>query len=204
MPYDYSDAPQPRGFDLIPFGTIAIVVMHIRPGGGGEDGQLTRSKEGNCEMLNVEYTVVDGSYARRKIFENQIINGTTQGQRDMAQHYYGVRKQILESAHNIKKGDKSPQALAAYRADLKDFDGLTFTVKIGIEKGKPRKDGSGNYDDKNIIAAVITPGHEDYRPIVQTPSFNGSGVGSDANPSASSESPSSPTNPPIEPPPWAR
>jgi len=205
MPYDYSGAPPPRGFDLIPAGTVATVVMRIRPGGVGEDGQLTRSKEGDCEMLNVEYTVVDGPHARRKIFENQIVNGTTQGQRDIAQHYYGVRRQILESAHNIKQGDKGPQALAAYQADLKDFDGLTFPVKIGVEKGKPNKNRPGeNYEDRNIIAAVITPERKEYRPVVQTPPFNGGGAGGSATPPAPSGPSSPPTNPPIEPPPWAR
>src|SRR5215471_11797645 len=99
MPYDYSNVPS----NLIPSGTLATVIMRIHAGGVGEDGLLTRSKEGDCEMLNIEYTVIDGPYARRKIFENQIINGTTQGQKDMAQHYYGVRKQILQSARNITK-----------------------------------------------------------------------------------------------------
>jgi hypothetical protein len=121
----------------------------------------------------------------------------------MAQHWYGVRKKILESARNIKKGDKSPQALAAYQADLKDFDGLTFVAKIGIEKGRPRKEG-GNYDDKNIIAAVITPEQAEYHPVVQAPPFNGGGAGGNASSPAPSGSSSPSANPPIEPPSWAR
>ena len=199
--HDYSKAPPSRGFELIPPGTLATVIMRIRPGGVGEDGLLTRSEKGDCEMLNVEYTVVDGPYARRKIFENQIIEGTTQGQKDMAQHYCGVRKQILESARNIKKGDTSPQARAAYQADLGDFDGLIFPVKIGVERGKPRKDGSGeNYDDKNIIAAVITPDKKEYRPVEQSPPFSGGGSsGAAAPPSAAPPS----AAPPIERPKWA-
>jgi len=203
-PFDYSDAPDS---DLIPPNEIADLLLRIRPGGAGEDGLLTRSKDGASEMLSIEYTVVSGPYSRRKFFENQIIDGATQGHRDMAQHFYGVRKRILESARNITKGDKSPQALAAYQADLKDFDGLTFVAKIGIEKGKPRKEG-GNYDDKNVIAAVITPGQNEYHPIVQAPPFNGGGASGNAispTPSgAPSESSSPSANPPIEPPPWAR
>jgi len=202
MPYDYSDVPD----NLIPAGTVADVLMHIRPGGAGEDGLLTRSKDGDCEMLSIEYTVVSGPYSRRKFFENQIIDGVRQGHRDMAQHCYGVRKRILESARNITKGDKSPQALAAYQADLKDFDGLTFVAKIGVEKGKPRA-GGGNFDDKNIIAVVITPDMEGYHPIVQAPPFNGGGASGKAGPPAPSGAPSESSSPsanPIEPPPWAR
>jgi hypothetical protein len=143
MPYDYSTAPPPRDSDLIPHGTIATVVIHIRPGGAGEDDLLKRSKNGDCEMLDIEYVVVDRSFARRKFWENQIIVGTTPGQKDMAETYRGTRKAILQSARGIKEGDQSPQARAAYMADLKDFDGLMFIAKIGVEKGKPKNDGSG-------------------------------------------------------------
>ena len=65
MQYDYSDAPPPRGPELIPLGTIATVVVHIRPGGVGEDGLLKRSSKGDCEMLDLEFVLVDGDYARR-------------------------------------------------------------------------------------------------------------------------------------------
>ena len=111
MPYDYSTAPPPRDFDLIPHGTIATVIMHIRPGGAGEDGLLKRSKNGDCEMLDIEYVVVDGPYVRRKFWENQIIVGTTSGQKDMAETYRGMRKAILQSARGIKEGDQNRPVL---------------------------------------------------------------------------------------------
>ena len=41
MAYDYSDAPPPQ-FEVIPHGTTASCVLHIRPGNVGEDGLLTR------------------------------------------------------------------------------------------------------------------------------------------------------------------
>ena len=199
--YDYSVAPPPRGFELIPHGTIATVVLYIRPGGVGEDGLLKRSQEGGCDMLDIEYVIVDGPYARRKVWQYQIINGTTDGQKDMAETYRGLRKQILQSARNIMPSDTSPQARAAYLADLKDFDGLMCMVKIGIEKGKPIKDRPGeNYDDKNIIAAVITPDKKEYRPVEQSPPFNGGGSSGAAAP-PSSAPPSA--APPIERPKWA-
>ena len=198
--YDYSVAPPPRGFELIPHGTIATVVLHIRPGGVGEDGLLKRSQEGDCDMLDIEYVIVDGPYARRKVWQYQIINGTTDGQKDMAETYRGLRKQILQSARNIMPSDTSPQARVAYLADLKDFDGLMCMVKIGIEKGKPIKDRPGeNYDDKNIIAAVITPDKKEYRPVEQSPPFNGGGSGAAAPPSSAPPS----AAPPIERPKWA-
>ena len=206
MPYDYSTAPPPRDLDLIPHGTIATVVIHIRPGGASEDGLLKRSKNGDCEMLDIEYVVVDGPYARRKFWENQIIVGTTSGQKDMAETYCRMRKEILQSARGIKEGDQSPQARAAYMADLKDFDGLMFMAKIGVEKGKPKNDGSGeNYADKNVLAAVITPDKAGWHPVTQVPSVNGGGNGSAAAPGSPSSSGAPPSgNPPIPPPNWAR
>jgi hypothetical protein len=200
MPHDYSTAPPPRDSELIPHGTVATVAIHIRPGGVGEDGLLKRSKSGDCEMLDIEYVVVDGPYARRKFWENQIIVGTTQGQKDMAATYMGTRKAMLQSARGIKEGDQSPQARAAYMADLKDFDGLMFIAKIGIEKGKPRNDGSGeSYADKNVLAAVITPDKAGWHPVTQAPPFNGGG----GNAAAPGSRPLSGA-PPINPPDWAR
>ena len=69
MPYDYSDAPPPQ-FEVIPHGTTATFVLHIRAGNVGEDGMLTRSKDGGCEMLVGELTIADGPYKGRKLFES--------------------------------------------------------------------------------------------------------------------------------------
>jgi hypothetical protein len=60
---DYNNAGAQRSFDIIPDGTIVVAQMNIRPGGAGEDGFLKRSKDGGCEMLDVEFTVVEGEYA---------------------------------------------------------------------------------------------------------------------------------------------
>jgi len=67
MPFDYSDAPPPQ-FELIPHGTIATVVLHIRAGNAGEDGMLKRSKDGSCEMLDCEFAVTDGPFKGRKFW----------------------------------------------------------------------------------------------------------------------------------------
>ena len=69
MPYDYTDAPPSRDIELIPHGTIATVVLHIRAGNVGEDGMLKRSKMGDCEMLDCEFVVLDGPYTRAQILD---------------------------------------------------------------------------------------------------------------------------------------
>src|SRR5262249_42362908 len=80
MPFDYSNAPPPRDLELIPDGTVATINTHLRPGGAGEDGLLKRSKDGSCEMLDVEFTLVDGLYKNRTFWNYFVVNGTTQGQ----------------------------------------------------------------------------------------------------------------------------
>jgi hypothetical protein len=202
MPYDYSTVPPPRDLEVIPAGTIASVQMRIRPGGAGEDSLLKRSKDGSCEMLDVEFVVVDGPYAKRKFWANLVLEGTTAGHAEAAESSRGTLRRILESARNIKPNDMSDEARKRRTADLKDFDGVIAIVKIGIEKGKPKNDGSGeNWPDKNVIAAVITPDKKDWHMIEQPPPFNGGGAGATAQPTAAA-SPAAPV-PGVAKPSWA-
>jgi hypothetical protein len=97
-PYDYSDAPPPRDLELIPNGTIATLVLHIRPGSVGEDGMLTRTRAGDAEMLDCELVLADGPHARRKFWERWILSGTTAGQAQAAEIARGTLKAILDSA----------------------------------------------------------------------------------------------------------
>jgi hypothetical protein len=196
MAYDYTEAPPQRETELIPHGTVATVSFKIRAGGAGEGGLLKRSKNGDCEMLDLEFAVVDGPYVRRKFWEYLILAGTTDGHAKAAEVSRGTLRAIIESAKGIKPEDVSPQARQARTVELKDIDGMTFVAKIGVEKGKPRNDGSGeNYADKNILAALVTPDKKDWHPVEQPPPFNGGGGGSGgATPPAST---------PIAKPAWA-
>ena len=101
MPYDYTDAPPPQ-FELIPHGTTATTVLHIRAGDVGEDGMLKRSKDGGCEMLDCEFTVVDGPYKGRKFWERMILAGITDGHAKSAEINRGTLKAILDSALGLK------------------------------------------------------------------------------------------------------
>jgi len=182
MPYDYSSAPPPRdNLELIPAGTVASVQMRIRPGNAGEDGALKRSAKGDCEMLDCEFVLVDGPYSRRKFWTNLVLEGTTAGHAQAAGISRGILRGILESARNIRPDDLSDQARARRVASLKDFDNITFIARIGIEKGGPKKDGSGDWPDKNILAAVITPDKKEWHSVDQPVPFNGGGAGAAAS-----------------------
>ena len=151
---------------LIPDGTIATVSIHIRPGNVGEDGMLKRSASGECEMLDLELTVLDGPYKGRKFWHSLILAGTTDGQKKMAAGNLGVLKAILDSALGLMPNDVSAEARAARTVSLKTFEGMNFIAKIGEEKGGPKKDG-GNYADKNVLAGAITKDKTEWHPVEQ-------------------------------------
>ena len=67
MAYDYTEAPPQREIELIPHGTVATVSLKIRAGGAGEGGLLKRSAKGDCEMLDLEFAVVDGPYVTAQV-----------------------------------------------------------------------------------------------------------------------------------------
>jgi hypothetical protein len=185
-PYDYSEAPPPRdSYEMIPDGTVAEVQLHIRPGNAGEDGMCKRSKDGNCEMLDCEFDVVSGPYAKRKFWVNFVLAGTTSGHAQAADISRGHLRGILESARGIQPGDTSAQARAGRTATLKDFDGLVFIARIGIEKGKLKNDGSGeSWADKNTLSTAVTPDKKDWHVVKPTPSSNGGQAVSSSSSSA--------------------
>src|SRR5262249_10632662 len=166
-----------------------------------EDELLKRTANGDAEMLDFEFVVVDGPHAKRKFWVNWILEGTTSGQKEMALTNRGRLKQILESARGIRRGDKSEQALAAYKASLKDFDNIILVGKIGLKKGELKKDSSGEkWPDKNYLMAAIGPDHKDWHSVEQPAPFNGGGGAAAAAAPTSAPAGSAPITPPA----WAR
>lgn len=162
--YDFNTAGEQFNFELIPEGTIVTVDMAIRPGGAGEGGFLTRSKDSASEHLSVECTVLDGSYAKRKIYERILIEGTTDGQKQAADISRRKIRAMLESARGTKPSDSSEAATAARRINSwGELHGLRFMARIGLEPAK------GEYKAKNFIAGIITPDRTDWHHVEQAP-----------------------------------
>jgi len=200
MPFDYSQAAEPRDFsELIPHNTIATTQMRIRPGNAGPDGLYKRTAKGDAEMLDCEFVVLDGPFAKRKFWDTFILEGTTDGQKEMAKTNRGRLKKILESARGIKKGDTSAENLALYQAEDKDFDNIVFVARVGVRKGEAKNDGSGtSWSDKNYLLAAVTPDQKDWRPIEQPVPFNSGGTAAAAAPDSAPAGTA-----PITPPKWA-
>lgn len=165
--FDFNNAePQRAMGELIPDNTIVLVVASVRPGGAGPGGWLKASATG-AEMLDMEFTIDGGEFDRRKVWENWVVAGTTEGHEKAAGITRSRIRALLESAHGINPGDDSQAAMQARCIDgWPALDGMRFCAKIGIEAGglKDKMAGpqSERYADKNKLKAILTPGDADY------------------------------------------
>ena len=122
MPIDFSTY---NYSDLIPEKTVAVLHLHVRPG-DATDGILKYSKDRSCQGLDVEFTVVDGPHAKRKFFAFMLVEGESDGQKQMAEKNKTRLKRIVNSAKFLDPDDMSPEAHAERSLEWRDFDGLRF------------------------------------------------------------------------------
>src|SRR5512134_2140930 len=177
---DFNDAQHTA---LMPKGEIIKTRMVIRPGGhddpaqGWTGGYATRSDSG-AVYLNAEFTVLEGPYARRKIFT--LIGLYSPKGPEWANMGRALIRGILNSARGISNKDTSPEAQAARRiSGFKDLDGIEFLARVDVGEDV-------NGDPKNEIRKAITPDHRDYARSM------GGGVASAPAASASAVSPAQP------------
>ena len=203
--FDYNDAD--RQYDLIPDNTIVPLLMHIKPGGQGDGGWLRASQNSDTMMLECDFTVLEGPFARRKVFQYMVVSGgkvNEKGESVAGNITRSNIRAILESARNIKPEDMSPEATQkrCCPSGWADLEGLAFVAKIGIEKGQ------NGYNDKNKIKAIITPDMKEYAPIQQqatTPAWGAPPPATRAQGQAQSQMPPPQTAPADNPTPsWAR
>jgi hypothetical protein len=186
MSIDFNNAGEQRTFDVIPANTICTLQLTIHPGGAGDDGWLKRSADGASEGLDCEFVVVDGQYAKRKLWQLFTLSGTTPGHAEAGEISRNTLRAILESARGIKPSDTSEAAKAARKVSgWADLDGLRFVARLGV---RPPRD---NYAAKNAILEVITPDRQTWKQLEQIDKSN--------KPSNSGTSATSPATPPAAP-----
>ena len=157
---------QDAAFDIIPANTVAKVCLTIRPGGAGPEGWLTQSKTSPALYLNTEAVVLEGPFARRRIYTRIGFRGKAAG--GPGDDTYGNRgraliRGILESARGVRADDQSEAARAARMiSSLGDISGLEFIAKIGVERDKDRPDEPG----RNVIKAAVGPNHAEYASLM--------------------------------------
>jgi hypothetical protein len=158
MTINLNEAGGQREFDLIPQDSICVLAIKVRGGGAGPDGALRRSKDGKSEGLDLELTVTDGEYVKRKLWVLLTLQGETEGHAEAGRIAATVLRAVLESARGVRPDDQSEAAkqqrcLTSYL----ELDGLRFIGRVGVV---PAKNG---YDAKNKLASVITPDMKAWR-----------------------------------------
>jgi len=158
---DFNDAEGQSSFDVIPKGTVAPVRMTIRPGGhddpaqGWSGGYATRNDATGSVYLNVEFVILEGPYARRKVWS--LIGLYSPKGPEWGNMGRSFIRGILNSAHGLSDKDTSPQAQAARRiGGFADLDGIEFLARIDTGK-------DANGDAKNEIRFAVTPDHKDWQ-----------------------------------------
>ncbi|QTD44995.1 hypothetical protein [Ottowia testudinis] len=161
---DFNDAEQQQSFDLMPKGTSARVRMTVKPGGyddpsqGWVGGYATQSFDTGSIYLACEFVVLEGEYAKRKLWSNVGLHspkGATWG--NMGRTFI---RAALNSARNVLPQDSSPQAAAARRIEgFHELDGLEFAARIDQEK-----DSRG--DLRNVVRIAIEPDQPEYASLM--------------------------------------
>jgi hypothetical protein len=152
MAIDLNNAERQReGGDIIPDGTVAPVILKLR--------ELRPTKDKSGQMLDIEFTILAGPFAKRKFWGLMMVSGNgSEGHKKAVDITMSRIRGVLESAYGVLPSDDSEPAKAARRLkDWDDLDSLEFVARIGIEKG------TGDYKDKNVLKGAVTPDDDDYR-----------------------------------------
>jgi hypothetical protein len=157
---DYTDYSGAATSNLIPARTEAPIRIAVQAGDADvEDGHgcLKRGSKGDSLMLNLECTITDGPFAKRKFFHGLYMgperSKPTEGQQTGIDMSREKIRAIAEAARGFAPSDESPAAIASRKLKtLRDLDGMEVTVIIGVEEGE------GSYDDRNNIKRVVAVG----------------------------------------------
>ena len=177
---NFNDAEQQTSFDLIPKGTLAKVRMTLKPGGhddaarGWTDGYATESFDTGSVYLAAEFVVLNGEYAKRKLWSNIGLHSPKgDAWANMGRTFI---RAVLNSAYGVLPSDQSQEAqnvrcIGSFSA----LDGIEFVTRIDVEK-----DSKG--ENRNVIKLAIEPDHKDYAALMGVPSKVPTGGGNSGAP----------------------
>lgn len=171
--YDLNDAqPQmPPVGELIPDGSFARICMTIRPGGVDgsapmDTGLLKTSATSGARMLDCEFTVLDGPFARRKFWQNFTVAGGKVDDKGVSKGWTIAKaafRAMIDSALGLDPNDVSETAKQKRQIQgLKQLDGIAFAARIMVEPTS-----NPQYHDANKLANVVLPGEPNYAAIMR-------------------------------------
>jgi hypothetical protein len=172
MTFDMNDVAPQQSSDLIPDGTFAKLMMSIRKGGMDGMSEIDRSllKASNQPgsdvlMVDAEFTVTEGPFARRKFWQNFTVQG---GKLDEEGQSIGWKiskstfRAMIDSALGLNPEDMSEAAKAKrVLRGLADLDGITFVGKLQVEPNR-----NPAFKDANKLDHVVLPTAPEWRKVM--------------------------------------
>ncbi len=192
--FDLNDAEPQKTGEVIPDGSFVKVTLAIRP--GGVDGQseidrglLKASNQVGSDvlMLDCEFTVVEGSHARRKFWQMLSVSGGKLDDKGVSIAWKISKSTIramIDSALGLEPKDMSEAAKARrIIRGFADLAGITFIAKVKVEH-------SEEFGDKNLLDYVVLPSQKEWKKVMEgeevppSPSSGGNKKETKANPPA--------------------
>jgi hypothetical protein len=150
------------GFEAIPDGTIVPLIMRLER---KEDGSIMHKNKNDYDMLKAVYTVTDGPYKNRKIWDTINLDGeklNPKTGKSWSAQFAGQRfRRILESARDVDPSAMDPNSINARKlpGGYEDLDELQFLGKLEFVPAKPKDpnfpDGE-KWDPQNKLKSVCT------------------------------------------------
>lgn len=169
--FDMNDVEPQRASELIPDGTFAKLVMHVRPGGAdgscpADKGLLKPSNAPGSDVLSLdcEFTVAEGPHARRKFRQSFTVMGGKPDDKGQSMGW-NISKRIframIDSACGLDPSDMSDAAKNKRRLEgLSQLNGIGFIAKIGVEPSRDPK-----YSDRNVLDRPILPDEKEWKMV---------------------------------------
>ena len=157
-------ADEPK-IPIIPDRTPVNLQMIIKPGNDSPDGMFT--KFGDTAGLDVQFKVLDGPYANRKIFQRLVLKGNNAETRIRASMRLlrSVKESVFNVAPDPTKTNPVWRELMALKKGYQEFHGLCFAAQVSVMP----ESKDGRFEARNIIHSAITPGTSGYYPVPQAP-----------------------------------
>lgn len=141
---DYSNASPQQDFGTIPDGTLAWGILSLRRGKEGTPETISNS--GESSYLDFEITILEGPFAKRKVWEMTGVRGS--------EKYVNQGRSAIRSMLEVGRGASAANPAGYQIPGYEALDGLKVAIEIGIEKG------TGGYADKNRVKSWLTPNTE--------------------------------------------
>jgi hypothetical protein len=176
---DFNDADSFQGFGVIPDKSFAKLKMIFRPGDvlgpDPADGNILKKAKppSDVKMLDCEFTVLNGPYAKRKLWQNLAVAGGKLDDKGVSMAWNiskSMIRSMIDSAWGLDPVDMSDTAKAKRRfSGFRELNGIEFAARIDIQHGNPvnpQDPGGAKYPDRNVIGAILTAKDPQYAAVM--------------------------------------